>query len=115
VVAIADPARARPDVAVDVAADAVGDARLAVELHRGELAPVRELLPVDDVPHLDVLRRALVVGRAGVGDVELLVIGREAEAVRLEDLVGDLLDRVAVTNVDPIDRLLEMERTLAPL
>ena len=41
VVAVADPAGAGPDVAVDVGANAVGQAHfvMAIELHRDELAP----------------------------------------------------------------------------
>ncbi len=53
----------------------------------------------------DVARAVLEVRRAGVGDVELLVVGREAQPVRLEGLVGDLGDRARL-RVDPVDRLL---------
>ena len=79
--------RARPDVAVGVAANAVGRGRRAgagnVELN--ETLAVAQRLAVD-VPDLDLARRA------GVGDIELLVVGREADAVGPADFVGDLVD-----------------------
>ena len=94
VVAVADPAGGRVDVALRVAADAVGEAgELAAgrrHLHRDELAPAGELRAVDDVVGPDVAGRLGIVGRAGVGDVEGLVVGGEAEAVGFEELVGDL-------------------------
>ena len=79
--------------------------------------PLRELpAVVDDVPDLDVLRRVGVVRGAGVGDVELLVVGREAEAVRLEDLVAvDQLVDLAGLGVDAVDGFLELQLALVAL
>ena len=84
VVAVARPARRGPEVAIDVAADAVG---AAIAAHRpladfcfdlsfrhghvSEPAAVLQFPPVHDLERLDVPRLA------GVGDIELLVVGRE--------------------------------------
>ena len=54
------------------------------------------------------------MGGAGVGDVEGLVVGGEAEAVGLEEVVGDLGD-LAGFGVDPVDGLLDLERALVAL
>src|SRR5688500_12432068 len=56
VVPVARPAGARPHVSIRVGADTVGQARLAVQLHRDELAAARQPLLVHHVPDLDVLR-----------------------------------------------------------
>src|SRR5688572_16799242 len=58
VVAVAYPSHAGPDVAVLVAADAIGEARLAVERHLGEGLAILELIAIH-VVHPD---EALGVG-----------------------------------------------------
>ena len=81
-------ARAGPDVAVDVAAQAVGERGrrlLRVGARNGQLRvppAVARRLAVD-VEHADL------AARAGVGDIQALVVGREAEAVGAGDFVGD--------------------------
>ena len=109
VVARADPAGARPEVALGVAADAVGEARLLraighLQFHRGKFAATAEFFPVN-VPHFDIGRCVLIVTPTGVGDVEFFVVGREAEPVGFENLVGHPVD-LAGRSVDHIDGLL---------
>src|SRR5262249_12238455 len=69
--AVADPAGARPDVAVHVAADAVGEAGFdgwfatllsgwPGDVHRCEFFAVLQRLLIDDIPDLDVLRSLVV-------------------------------------------------------
>src|SRR5262245_54208143 len=100
VIAVADPAGARPDIAVLVAADAVREARLAVELHARESARVLQLVAVHVVGPDDVLSFR-IVGSAGIGDVKPAIVVAEAQPVGLERLVGDLGDVAAL--VDAID------------
>src|SRR5215211_2519221 len=66
----------------------VGEARG----HDGEQALPRQAAAVDDVEGLDVVRAVRVVGpgllvRAAVGDVQHMLVGREADAVRLVEAV----------------------------
>lgn len=74
---------AGPDVAVDVAAHAVG--RGAIARGRvdefGEYAAVAQVFAID-VPHTDV------PAGAGVGDIEQAVVGRETQAVGRVDVIG---------------------------
>ena len=109
VVAIPDPSGAGPDVAIDIGTDAVRIAGLveAVQFHRGELASFFQLFAID-IPHLDVL------SVTGVGDVELAQVGREAEAVGFEDVIGHLGDRAGF-GIDAVDGFLEVERSLVTL
>ena len=110
VVSFAHPAHRRPDVSVLIATDAIGETGylLAVDRHRHgcELASVLELSPID-VPHFDVFWGVGVMGRTGVSGVDFLVIGREAEAVWLEDFVSHLADRSVW--IDAIDSFFEVE------
>ena len=85
VVAVAAPAGGGPDVAVDVDADAVGTATA----HVAEDAPVGEGLAVHHVEGTDGARMAPLVRRARVDDVEDLVVGREREAIGLDQGVVD--------------------------
>ena len=55
--------------------------------------------PAVDVPRLDVARHA------GVRDIQLLVVGRKANAVRFANLVGHLINLCRL-RVDAIDRFL---------
>src|SRR5262245_28026359 len=50
-------------------------------------------------------RVARTVGESGIDDVELLLVGREADAIRLDEVVDDNLD-VAGFRIDPIDIVL---------
>src|SRR5262249_55878653 len=96
VVAFANPSGADPDVAVDIGSDAVRlTRRLSVfhlQLHRSELAAVLNLLAIDHVIDLDLFWRLGVVRRAGLGHVQLLVVGRETQTVWFEHLVGGDFD-----------------------
>ena len=74
-----------PDVAVDVGADSVRPARLAVELQVGKLPPAGQLVP-DHVEHPNV------PGRTRVDDVQLFIVGRKTDAVRLVERVGHHFD-----------------------
>src|SRR5262245_5820899 len=96
VIAVAHPAGADPEIAVGVAADAVGKAGTystqlvatdtgapddlagdSLKLHRGELAALAEpLAVVGYVVDHDVPRGFFVMRRAGLGNVDLLVIRR---------------------------------------
>ena len=107
---VAAPARARPQVPVDVRADAVGAALLAAQLHLREEPAAGQPAAVDDVVHLDDPRRR----DSSVDDVELPVVGREAESVRLLQLVGDEVHPPSL-GIDPVDRLLHLQVSLVPL
>src|SRR5690606_34473656 len=74
VVTVADPAGARPDVPVLVATDPVSEACLAIPLHAGERLRIGKLRAVD-VLDPDLALGFRIVRHAGVGDVELLVVG----------------------------------------
>src|SRR5437016_4161932 len=64
----------RPDIAVHIGPDPVSRPVDAIELHVREHFSTADLI-VGQVEHLDVARRP------GVSDVQLLVIGREADTV----------------------------------
>src|SRR5688572_26444901 len=105
VVAVANPARGRPDVAVLVGADAVGEADLPIQRHVGEGPRVGELRPIHHVKGPDDRLGLRIVRGPGVGDIERLVVRREAEAVWLERLVSHAFDFPAL-GIDPVNRLL---------
>src|SRR5262249_14883792 len=88
VVAVAHPSHAGPDVAVLVAADTIGEARLAVESHLGEGLAILQLVAIH-VVHPDDAFGVGVVRFPRIGNVDLLVIGAETHVIRLERLVGD--------------------------
>src|SRR5262245_23178862 len=92
--------RAGPDVAIGVAANAVGGRWGAgarnIELYETFAIAHRRAV---DVIHLDVSRHP------SVGDVQLLVVGREADAVGLADFVGDLCNLPGLP-IDTVDRFL---------
>src|SRR6185436_8822646 len=102
-------ARAAPDVAVHVRADAVGGRRRAVLAVHEEL---RQPLAVAQRLAVDVVD-ADVAARARVGDVQLPVVGREADSVRAALIVGDLLD-LSRLRVDAVDRFLGLLLVLEP-
>ena len=77
VIAFADPTGADPDVAVHVGANAVGESGLAVQVHVDEFPALTQLGSIYHIINHDVLRRFFVVGRAGVGHVQLFVVRRE--------------------------------------
>src|SRR5207245_6045519 len=104
--------------AVHIAADAVGAAAAAHValasfgfdfLHRQhhvrEPAAPLQFLPVHNVPELNVARFA------GIGDVELSVIGREANAVWFGAFVGHHF-HFANLRVDAIDGLFDFQFAL---
>src|SRR5829696_10099826 len=101
VVAIADPAARGPDVAVDVGAHRIRSDLLPVHHDVGEDPAIIQGGLVDHVEDLDVTR-----ARAGVDDVELLVVRGEAQAVRCLELVGDARNLpVRVDAVDSVGQL----------
>src|SRR5207253_6927802 len=91
--AVADraPGIARyPQVTVDVAARAVGAALDAVDHAVGEQLLVRQLVVGADIEDMDVAlaaRTGVAGALAGRDYVELLVVRREAEPVRIRDLI----------------------------
>src|ERR1700759_3260323 len=104
VIAVANPARADPDVALGVDPHAVGESRLAVERHVDQGARVRELVAVEIVLPDDVLGVG-VMRDAGVADIDLLVVVAEGDAVRLERFVGYFCHLTALGS-EPVYRLL---------
>src|SRR5713226_3416648 len=87
-------APAGPEIAVDIAAEAVGGARTGID----EDAALGELPAVgDDVVDADEPRHG-----AGFDDVHLLLVRREAEAVGPVDVAGDD-GRAPGLAVDPVD------------
>src|SRR5262245_46139218 len=94
-----------PDVAVDVAARAVRSTLHAIDHEVAEELSVRQLVVAPDVEHvhLALAARPGVAGPlAGADHVELLVVGREHEPVRIRHLVltDDEVD--AAARVDAI-------------
>jgi hypothetical protein len=82
------PAHGAPDIAADVGAHVVADARREA---------VGEDLAVGQLPGLDVAveyadMRGAPVCEPCVDDVKFLLIGRETEAVRLNEVIDDRLD-----------------------
>src|SRR5260370_182039 len=84
VITFADPTGADPDVAVHIGANAVGESRLAVQIHVDELAALAELDSVNDVVHHNVFRGFFIVRGAGVGHIELFVIALDTQSLGLE-------------------------------
>ena len=81
-----------PQPAVGVEAHAVEAPGGAV----GEFLAAGELAAVADIEHADVLRLAFGASARRVDDVELLLVGREGEPVRPDEVVGDDADRAAL-------------------
>src|SRR5262249_34666011 len=119
--AVAEPAPAGiavardPEVAAHVGAHAVGAALDAVHHEVAEELLVRHLVVGAQVEDVHVALAALMrVARAAAGadDVELLVVGREAEPVRIRDLALADYEIDAAARVDAIDviRKLALER-----
>src|SRR5215471_363365 len=79
VVAGANPAGADPYIAVHVRANAIGKpgelSAFHLEFHRAELSAVLQFLPFHHVEDHDVLGRLRIMGRSGITDVQLFVIG----------------------------------------
>src|SRR5207237_4362927 len=100
--------RARPDVAVDVAANPVGGRRgaCAGNIELDEALAVAQRLAVD-VVHADV------AAHAGVGDVHLLIVGREADAVGPALIVRHFFE-LSRLRVDAIHRFLRFLLALEP-
>src|ERR1700716_407289 len=103
VIAIADPARADPDVAIDVDPQTIREARLAVEGHVDQRARVREFVAVQIVLPDNILGIG-IVRDAGIANIDFLVVVAEGDAVRLEWFVGDLGD-LAGLRIEPVHRL----------
>ena len=92
-------AGAAPDVAVLVAANAVGVARA----HRVEHpAVVRLAAALADIENTDMLSRVLGEQRAGLDDGQPTLVRREAQAVCALEIVGDHAQRVRA-RVQPVD------------
>src|SRR5258708_10700595 len=83
-----------PQVTVRVATETVWRAVFA---RIDEYAPVHEAPAVLDIVHTDAPRL-----RARFDNVEAAFVGREADAVRIDDVVGDHL-RPAVGRVEAVD------------
>ena len=90
-------ARARPDVAVDIDAEAIRNSGGDF----GDHAALAELA-VRDLEGPDVVRPVRVRPETGIGDVEQLLVGRKGEAVRAPEVVDDDAQR-AVTRIEAID------------
>ena len=78
-------AGARPEIAVGVDAEAVGDAVLELEAGLAALQAV----VLADLEGPDVARRIRIVGAGRIGDIKLRLVRRKGEAVRLVEIVGD--------------------------
>ena len=111
IVAVADPTGAGPDIPVHIAADAVGTSLAfgcrELALVHGKGFPFAEFHTVGHLINTDLLRRTCV------HDVELLVVGREAQAVRFFELVSHLLD--FARGINAVDGFLEEEFPLVAL
>src|SRR5919109_3707409 len=94
------PTAGAPKTPVPVAAQSVGNARLG---HFRKDFAVRKLSAREiDVEYADMRRVLRPVGKAGVTDIELLLVGREAKAVGLHKVIDDHLD-VTRLRVHPVD------------
>src|SRR3954447_23915464 len=102
VITFANPARADPDIAIDVDPQSVREARLAVERHIDQRARVGKFVAIEIVLPDDILG-IWVVRDAGIADVDLLVVVAEGDAIRLERLVRDLAD-LSGLRVEPVHR-----------
>ena len=97
------PTDRAPDIAGGVGAHAVGDAGLG---HFGKDLAVGYFAAFDiHVEDANVRRIVRTVGEAGVDDVELLLVRREGNAVRFDEVVDDDFD-IAGFRIDPIDIVL---------
>src|SRR5262245_56758649 len=67
----------QPTIAEHVRTDAVRTTMHTVDLAVGEDFLIRQLAARSDIQHMNVP----LAGRPGAGDVQLLVVGREAQAV----------------------------------
>src|SRR5262249_50595045 len=84
------PTEGAPDPPVAVSAHAIRDAGLG---HLRKDFAVRQLSrPMIHVEHADMRRIVRPIRKAGVDDVKLLLVGREGEAVGLDEIVDDNLD-----------------------
>src|SRR5262245_29418076 len=95
------PAHAAPDIAIHVAAHAIGYAgckAIGEDLAVGQLAGLDVTVEYPDV-------RGAPVGETGVDDVQLFLVGREAEAVWLREVIDHRLDLAGLA-VDPEDIVL---------
>ncbi len=97
VVAITRPARARPNIAVQVGADAVGHARRHVDKDL-----VIAQVTVGHVEDADMGWAVLLVRDAGVYNVEFGFVRRKAETVGLGKITGDHRG-LATLRIDAID------------
>src|SRR5207247_5082161 len=99
----------RPDIAVHVASNAIGERRRPGPRHvqLDEPLAVAQRCSVD-VPHRDVARCT------GIGDIELPVVGREAETVWLARLIGHLLHLTGF-RIHTVNRFLGLGVGLEPL
>src|SRR6266702_2657828 len=94
-----------PDIAIDVAAHAVRSAFDAVDREVGKPLAVRELVVGADVEHEHVAlaaRTGIARSLAGTDDVQLLEIGREAEAIGIRHLFLGHHEIDAAGRIDPI-------------
>ena len=73
--------------------------------------PLPTFVPSDHVVDLDDILRFGIVSRAGVADIDLLVVGREADAVGLVEVVGDEFD-FAGLGIHAIHGLLQIHLAL---
>jgi len=110
IVAIANPATGTPDIAFDIATKAIRDAtRLGTVLHRHfhacEDTTIGSFLAIHDVIDADFL------GAIRVGNVELFIVRREAEAVWLGDVIKHLLDFASLA-INAVDGFLQLMRSL---
>ena len=110
IVAIANPATRTPDIAFDITTKAIRDAtRLGPVLHRHlhacEDTTIGGFLAIHDVIDADFL------GAIRVGDVQLFVVRREAEAVWLGDVIKHLLNFAGLA-IDAVDGFLQLVRSL---
>src|SRR6267142_4105269 len=97
------PTHGAPETPGGVTAQPVGNAGLG---HVRKDLAVRKLSgPEIHVEHADMRRVVRPVGEAGVADIELLLVRREAKAVRLHEVIDDHLD-VAGFRIHPVYVLL---------
>src|SRR6266480_3588018 len=105
------PAPSAPDVAVGVAANAVREPRLEIGK---DFRAAQRCAVVHDIEHDDVGGVLRPIGGTGVHDVELLEIGRKAEAVRAPHrALGP--DRRLAARIETIDAGGQLELGLVSL
>src|ERR1700716_487348 len=94
------PTHGAPKAPGSVAAQPIGNAGLG---HVRKDLAVRKLSgPEIHVEHADMRRVVRPVGEAGIADIELLLVRREAKAVRLHEVIDHHLD-VAGFRIHPVD------------